>query len=85
MSGPAPAAKVIERTNGTTTYPDEPWPFSEITSSITYETVKIRLGKAACHEGTAYMRLVVPSDNPDHLDIVPYDPSNKPNGWYNFG
>jgi hypothetical protein len=76
---------VIERTTGTTKYPDEPWPFSDVPNSFLYETVKIHLGETACLEGTAYMRLVKRADTPDHLDLVPYDSSNKPAGWFNFG
>jgi hypothetical protein len=77
--------KVIERTSGTTKYPDEPWPSSDIENNIPYITVKIRLGEVMCLEGTAYMRLVTRADNPDHLDVIPYSDANKPAGWFNFG
>jgi hypothetical protein len=77
--------KVVERTSGTTKYPNEPWPFSDIENKIPYDTVKIRLGKVTCLEGTAYMRLVTRADSPDHLDVIPYNGANKPAGWFNFG
>ncbi len=76
---------VVERTTGTTKYPDEGWPESDVPNDIPFDTVKIRLGNAKCLEGIAYMRLAMRADNLDHLDVVPYNSANKPAGWFNFG
>ena len=35
-----------------------------------------------CLEGKAYLRFAMRADDPIHLDVVPYDPSNKPVGWF---
>jgi hypothetical protein len=75
--------KLIERTAGTTKYPDEKWPGSE-PNSYPYKTVKIRLGKADCFGEIAYLRFAIRSDDPSHLEVVRYNSSNEPTGWFGF-
>jgi hypothetical protein len=73
---------VLDQTFGTTKYPDEGWPRSAIENRVPYDSVKVRLGEAACRQGIAYMRFAMRRHDPSHLDLVPYDSSNKPRGWF---
>lgn len=76
--------KIIEQSSGKTKYPDEGWPKAAIENSVPYQTAKVRLRDAACLEGKAYLRFAMRADDPIHLDVIPYDPSNKPVGWFSF-
>jgi hypothetical protein len=76
---------VVDRTRGPKPYPDEGWPWKDIPSSATYETVKIRLGAAKCLGAISYFRFAIASDNPGHLDVVEYIKPDKPNGWFSYG
>jgi hypothetical protein len=76
--------KLVGRTAGTTKYPDEESPRSEMTNNYPYETVKIRLGKADCFGEIAYLRFAVRTDDAAYLEVVRYDSVNKPTGWFGF-
>jgi hypothetical protein len=71
---------VVDSSNGPHPYPDEGWPSKEIPSDATYATVKIRLAKAKCLDGAA-----VASNQSNHLDVILYNNSDQPRGWFGFG
>ena len=76
---------IVDRTRGPKPYPDEGWPWKDIPSAATYQTVKIRLRSAKCLGATSYFRFAIASDNPGHLDVVEYIKPDKPNGWFSYG
>jgi hypothetical protein len=76
---------VVDRSNGPHPYPDEGWPSKSIPSEATYTTVKIRLAKAKCLDGAAYFRFAVASNQSDYLDVILYNNSYQPQGWFGFG
>jgi hypothetical protein len=76
--------EVVDRTQGPHPYPDEGWPFSEVVSDAIYTTVKVRLAKANCLGTFAFFRFAVAANTSGHLDVVLYNNSDKPAGWFGF-
>jgi hypothetical protein len=76
---------IVDRTRGPKLYPDEGWPWKDISSLATYETAQFRLGAAKCPGAISFFSFAIAFDNTDHLDVVEYIKPDKPDGWFSCG